>query len=141
EAVRTGGASIEEIIGADRDQGPTAYLPSREDSEWIEIFTPSDASTVRAMNGAGASISRGDEGDFLSIGGGQGQSQVDFQVGQGALEQFVGQTVTFSLRARAQEDETQVTVTCDFGSLGQCNRIRYVVGPTTADYLFEVDLA
>ena len=59
----------------------------------------------------------------------------------GALERFAGRTATFSLRARAQEDETQITVTCDFGQLGQCNRLRYVVGPTITEYLFEVELA
>jgi len=138
EAVRTRGASIEDIIGS--SGSGEALLPSGEDSEWIEIFTPSDASTVRANNGAAAEISRDDEGNFLSIGG-QGQSEIIFDVGQGALERFAGRTATFSLRARAQEDETQITVTCDFGQLGQCNRLRYVVGPTITEYLFEVELA
>src|SRR5690606_22834224 len=67
EAVRTRGASIEDIIST--NGSGEALLPSGEDSEWIEIFTPSDASTVRANNGAAAEISRDDEGNFLSIGG------------------------------------------------------------------------
>lgn len=139
EAVRTRGASIEEIIGSSREMGSEAFLPSREDSEWIDVFTPSDTSTVRAGSGASAGINEDDEGEFLSIGG-QGQSEIVFSIGQEALEQFAGRTVMFSVSARAQEDETQITVTCDFGMSGQCNRTRYVVGPTITDYLFEVDL-
>lgn len=140
EAVRTQGASIEEIIGSSGLSGTGELLPAREDSEWIEIFTPTEASSVRANNGAAAQISRDGEGEFLSIGG-QGQSAIAFDVGQGVLERFAGRTAIFSVSARAQEEETQITLTCDFGSLGQCNRMRYVVGPTTTEYLFEVDLA
>jgi hypothetical protein len=140
EAVRTQGASIEDIIGSSGLSGTGELLPSREESEWIEIFTPSDASAVRANNGASAQISRNGEGEFLTIGG-QGQAPISFDVGQGVLERFAGQTAIFSVSARAQEEETQITLTCDFGALGQCNRMRYVVGPTVAEYLFEVELA
>lgn len=140
EAIRTEGASIEEIIGSSGLAGTGELLPAREDSEWIEIFTPADASAVRANNGASAQISRDGEGEYLTVGG-QGQSPIIFDVGQGVLERFAGRTAIFSISARAQEDETQITLTCDFGGMGQCNRMRYVVGPTTAEYLFEVALA
>lgn len=142
KALRTGGASIEEIIGTGGDLTGEALLPGNVASEWIDIFVPTDASTVRAGSGAAAQISRDDEGAFLSAGagGGQGSTPIIFEVGQGALERFVGETAVFSLRARAPEGETQISLTCDFGELGKCNRLRYVVGQTTAEYLFEVEL-
>ncbi len=36
--------------------------------------------------------------------------------------------------------ETQISVSCDFGALGDCGRRRYVVGLHRADFLFEVDM-
>ena len=138
EAVRTGGASIEEIIG---NTGPLVggrgpLLPSRDDGQWVEVFNPSDTSTMQTANGAQTSTD--EQGEFVSIGG---SKAVVFQVDPGTLQQFAGRTVTFSVRARAPEGETQIAVNCDFGAMGKCNRLRYVVGPTTADYLFDVKLA
>ena len=139
EAVRTGGASIEEIIGNNGTPligGNGPLLPSRDDGEWVEVFNPSDTSTVRANNGSQTSTD--EQGNFLSIGGNRA---VTFTVDPGTLQQFAGRTATFSVRARAAEGETQIAVTCDFGAMGKCNRLRYAVGATTADYLFDVDLA
>ena len=139
EAVRTGGASIEEIIGSNGAPlvgGNGPLLPSREDGQWVEIFNPSDTSTVQAANGAQASSD--EQGEFISIGG---TRAVTFIVDPGTLQQFAGRTATFSVRARAPEGESQIAVACDFGGMGKCNRLRYVVGATAADYLFEVDLA
>jgi hypothetical protein len=43
--------------------------------------------------------------------------------------------------ARAQEgEETQISVDCNFGELGDCGRKRYLVGITREEFLFEVEL-
>ena len=45
-----------------------------------------------------------------------------------------------SSRAPRQDKETQISVNCDFGELGDCGRKRYEVGYERGEYLFEVEL-
>jgi hypothetical protein len=65
---------------------------------------------------------------------------VSFDVGQGILEQLAGKHAVFDIVARAEEGkDTQMSVDCDFGALGDCGRKRYAVGHVRNEYLFEVD--
>ena len=64
-----------------------------------------------------------------------------FDVGQGILEELNGKKAVFDIVARAAEgQETQISVSCEFGELGDCGRKRYVVGYERAEYLFEIEL-
>ena len=43
--------------------------------------------------------------------------------------------------ARAEQDKpTQISISCDFGELGDCGRKRYAIGFERAEYLFDVEL-
>jgi hypothetical protein len=66
---------------------------------------------------------------------------VRFDVGQGILERIAGKHAVFDIVARTGEGpETQMSVTCDFGALGDCGRNRYVVGTQRAEFLFQMDV-
>ncbi|TGP49076.1 hypothetical protein EN869_034085, partial [Mesorhizobium sp. M2D.F.Ca.ET.226.01.1.1] len=57
----------------------------------------------------------------------------------GVLEKLVGKHAMFDIVARSEEGkETQISVDCNFGELGDCGRKRYAVGYERNEYLFDV---
>ncbi|WP_159592164.1 hypothetical protein [Chelativorans xinjiangense] len=127
----------------DFDPGDGAPRPVagtiRAAGDWITIFSPEDPTTVRAQGGARAEVMDEEEG-FLRIAGAP-EAAVLFDVGQGVLERLAGRRVIFNITASAQEgQETQISVSCDFGTLGDCGRSRYLVGPSPSEYLLETEL-
>ena len=108
---------------------------------WIDIFTPADPTTVAAPGDSRAEIMEEDGERFIRIRAGASGSPVLFDVGQGVLEQVAGRRAVFTITARAQEEqETQISVDCTLGELGDCGRKRYGVGATREEFLFEIDL-
>ncbi len=109
--------------------------------EWINVFSPDDPSVVNAPSGATAEVMEDESGSFLRIRSGSGGAAVVFDVGQGILEQIAGKKAVFDIVARAEEGkETQISVSCDFGELGDCGRKRYEVGYERGEYLLNVQL-
>ncbi|KFB11225.1 hypothetical protein [Nitratireductor basaltis] len=125
----------------DPGSGSEARAPiggSPDDRTWITIFSPDDPTTVAAPAGAQAQIADSGEGQLMRLSSGQTDTAVIFDVGQGILEQLAGKTAIFNVTAAAGEgEETQLSLSCNFGNLGDCGRIRYVVGPQQNDHLFE----
>lgn len=120
--------------------GDAVLEPSREG--WIAIFSPSDATAVGVPPGATAEIKEGEDTQFVRIATPSADTAVSFDVGRGVLEQLAGGPAILSLVAEAVEgEETQISVSCDFGGLGECGRKRYVVGDTRAEHLLEIELA
>lgn len=108
---------------------------------WIVVFTPGEPSTVSAPGDTKAEVMQESSGQFMRIQSGASGSAIIFDVGQGVLEQIAGKKATFDIVARAQDGkDTQMSVDCNFGELGDCGRKRYAVGNTRADYLFEIDM-
>ncbi len=115
---------------------------SQELRNWITVFTPSDASGVNAPTGAAADVSEDESGRFIRIRSGEDGAGVVFDVGQGILEQIVGKKAVFDISARGSDgQQTQISVNCDFGELGDCGRKRYAVGYERGEYLFDVQLS
>ncbi|WP_353643092.1 hypothetical protein [Mesorhizobium sp. WSM2239] len=117
-------------------------LPGQADAErdWITVFSPENASQVAAPADTSAEVMEDDSGSFLRIRSGESGSAIVFDVGQGILEQIAGKKATFDIVARAEEgQETEMSVDCNFGELGDCGRRRYAVGYQRGDYLFELD--
>lgn len=117
--------------------------PGQADPErtWIPVFGPGDPSTVNAPGDAKAEVIQEPAGQFMRIRSGSSGSAVLFDVGQGVLEQIAGKKATFDIVARAEEgQDTQMSVACNFGELGDCGRKRYAVAGARADYLFEIDM-
>ncbi|MGB3390015.1 MAG: hypothetical protein WBA88_18765, partial [Pseudaminobacter sp.] len=110
------------------------------DRDWINVFSPSDATMVSAPGETTAEVMQDESGSFLRIRSGEAGSSILFDIGQGVLESLAGKKATFDIVARAEEGkETEMSVDCNFGELGDCGRKRYAVGYEKGDYLFEVD--
>jgi hypothetical protein len=108
---------------------------------WITVFTPKDPTLVNAPADAKADVMEDDTGSFLRMRSGSSGSAVSFDVGQGILEQLAGKHAVFVISARAEEgQETQLSVNCNFGELGDCGRKRYAVGHERNEYLFDVEM-
>jgi hypothetical protein len=106
---------------------------------WITVFTPSDPTLVSAPSDAKAEVMQDDTGSFLRIRSGASGSAVSFDVGQGVLEKLAGKHAVFDILARSEEGkETQMSLDCNFGDMGDCGRKRYAVGHERNEYLFDV---
>jgi hypothetical protein len=109
--------------------------------DWIAVFAPDDPTTVSAPSDTKADVMSDDSGSFVRIRSGASGSTVVFDVAKGALEQIAGKHATFDIVARGAEDkETQFSVDCNFGELGDCGRKRYHAGFEKGDFLFDIDL-
>ena len=114
---------------------------AQELRSWITVFSPDDPSGVNAPTGATAEVSEDESGQFMRIRSGTNGAAVVFDVGQGILEQIVGKKAVFDVSARAEDGtQTQISISCDFGELGDCGRKRYAVGYERGEYLFDVEL-
>lgn len=126
--------------------GGAAEAPKKEgqadaEQSWIIIFSPDDPTAANAGAGAQASVMQEGDAKFLRIVSGAQNGEVTFDVGKGVLEQIAGKHALFDIVARAQEGkDTQMSVNCDFGALGACERKRYEVGNQRNDFLFEMDM-
>jgi len=124
--------------------GSTAPLQTGQaefSGEWITVFTPLDPTTVSTPSDASAEVMEDDSGSFLRVRSGGSGSAVSFDVGQGILDEVAGTRAVFVLVARAEDGkETQISIDCNFGELGDCGRKRYEVGRERSEYLFDVQL-
>ncbi|AZN97721.1 hypothetical protein EJ066_10735 [Mesorhizobium sp. M9A.F.Ca.ET.002.03.1.2] len=110
-----------------------------EERDWINVFSPSDPTLVSAPSDAKAEVMQDESGSFLRIRSGASGSAISFDVGQGVLERLAGKHAVFDIIARSEEGkETQISVDCNFGELGDCGRKRYAVGRENNEYLFDV---
>ncbi|MBZ9744019.1 hypothetical protein LB516_02015 [Mesorhizobium sp. CO1-1-7] len=122
--------------GANAPAKPGAADLSRD---WINVFSPSDPTHVAAPSDAKAEVMKDDSGPFLRIQSGASGSAIAFDVGQGVLEKLAGKHAVFDIIARAEDGkDTQISVDCNFGELGDCGRKRYAVGQQKNEYLFDV---
>lgn len=144
-AVRNPPLRLEQEDFAGRDPG-TATAPQRAaetsgDDEWIGLFEPSDPTVLRLEGAATASIETDPFGDYarLVTPGGDGRVYIDVPVG--VLQGLAGRRIQIGLRARSDDGApTQMSVTCDFGPLGDCGRRRFHVDQAETEFLFHVDL-
>lgn len=114
---------------------------TQELRNWITVFTPDDPSAVNAPSGATAEVSEDESGQYMRIRSGTAGAAVVFDVGQGILEQIAGKKAVFDISARAEDGtQTQISISCDFGEMGDCGRKRYAVGYERGEYLFDVQL-
>lgn len=109
---------------------------------WITVFSPAeDTASVGAA--ADAKVEMLNDGDvkFLRVRSGPSGAATTFTVGQGVLERIAGKHALFDIVARAEEGkDTQISVSCDFGALGTCERKRYLVTNQRNEFLFEMDV-
>ncbi|MER8370475.1 hypothetical protein [Mesorhizobium sp. M0306] len=131
------------VDGDDFTPDDTASPPKQGEQDqardWINVFSPGDPTQVNAPSDAKADVIQDESGSFLRIRSGASGSAISFDVGQGVLERIAGKHATFDIIARSEEgQETQISVDCNFGELGDCGRKRYAVGRERNEYLFDV---
>lgn len=118
-------------------QGPGTANAQRD---WVTLFSPSDTSGVNAPGGVSTQVMQDDTGQFLRIRAGTAGETVIFDIPRAKLDELAGRRATFDILARAEEgQETQISVACDFGELGECGRRRYAVGYQRGEFLFDMD--
>ena len=123
------------------EPGTVGEAGTQELRNWITVFSPDDPSAVNAPSGATAEVSEDESGQFMRIRSGTTGAAVVFDVGQGILEQIAGKKAVFDISARAEDGtQTQISISCDFGEMGDCGRKRYAVGYERGEYLFDVQL-
>ncbi|HEY4192497.1 MAG TPA: hypothetical protein VGM46_07605, partial [Mesorhizobium sp.] len=94
---------------------------------------------VSAPADAKAEVMQDDTGSFLRIRSGASGSAISFDVGQGILEKLAGKHAVFDVLARSEDGkDTQISIDCNFGDMGDCGRKRYAVGHERNEYLFDV---
>lgn len=126
----------------DRQDTPPTTLGSGDGlDDWTIVFDPADPTTVSAPGDSTAAVMVDDDERFMRISTGASGSPVLFDVGRGVLEQIAGRRAVFNIIARAEEgQETQISIECSLGELGDCGRKRYQVGVTREELLFELTL-
>ena len=156
-AVQTGAFKTLEELGQPPSPTPTVsgedYTPDAgaktpklssdgaQNRHWINVFSPANPAQVATPSDAKAAVMKDDSGSFLRITSGPAGSAISFDVGQGILEQIAGKHAVFDIIARAEDGkETQMSVDCNFGELGDCGRKRYAVGNQRNEYLFDVQM-
>ncbi|MAS04211.1 MAG: hypothetical protein CL534_05910 [Ahrensia sp.] len=112
-----------------------------DDGNWVTLFKPSDPTTLTLVGDASAAIDGDPFGEFARIVSPNSESAIGVDIPPGTLESLAGKTAQFSLIARADDDqETQMSVTCDLAEYGNCGRLRFDVIASDNEFLFSVDL-
>lgn len=143
----SGGNSDEDTSNDEDNSGPvnpglaTIDPQNSFSEEWVAILKPTEASKVTA--GAQAKAENVSENDGPAVrltslsSGADGAASV--QVPVNVLQQMAGKPSTIALTLQSTSDTpTQITVECDFGSLGNCGRHRFTVSRQKTDALFQV---
>lgn len=123
-------------------QGPSA-LSSRGgfSEEWASIFEPQQGAAFTAGSQARAEIATGTEAQALRITSATPNAAGDIaiEVPVEILHELAGKSSTIALTIQsAANQHSQLSVRCDFGSLGTCSRHRFTATQEKLDALFKV---
>ncbi|KRB58845.1 hypothetical protein ASE04_03870 [Rhizobium sp. Root708] len=127
--------------GGATGEAPTIDPQNSFSSAWIEVFKPSDADKI--VPGAQAKTQNVAENDGPAVRlisqSGDTAGNVGISVPADVLQQLAGKSSTVAITLQSTTDEpTQVTVECDFQSLGDCARHRFTVTREKSDVLLQV---
>ncbi|CAN7157008.1 hypothetical protein [Neorhizobium sp. LjRoot104] len=122
--------------------GPVAFDPRRGFSdEWVEIFVPAKAAELKAGGQAKVEAVAASEGQAVRIASatsGDG-GDVSVEVPPEVLREMAGKSSTVALTLQSgQNSSVQLSVRCDFGSLGNCSRHRFTATQEKLEALFRV---
>jgi len=110
-------------------------------ADWIEVFKPSDADKIQAGPRARTENVTETEGAAVRLTSESGNTDgnISISVPANVLQQLAGKSSTIALTLQSTTDEpTQITVECDFQSLGNCARHRFNVTREKSDALLQV---
>lgn len=123
-------------------QGPSV-LSSRGgfSEEWASIFQPQQGAAFTAGSQARAEIATGTEAQALKVTSATSDAAGDvaIEVPVEILRELAGKSSTLALTIQsAANQHSQISVRCDFGSLGSCSRHRFTATQEKLDALFKV---
>jgi len=126
---------------ASKDQPVTIDPQNSFSADWIPVFKPDDADKIQA--GPQARTEKITENDGPAIRlisqSGAAEGNISVSVPPSVLQQLAGKSSTIALTLQSTTDEpTQVTVECNFQSLGNCARHRFNVTREKSDALLQV---
>ncbi len=124
------------------DDQPVTIDPQNSFSaDWIEVFKPSDADKIESGARARTENVTETEGQAVRLTSQSGNTDgnVSITIPANVLQQLAGKSSTIALTLQSTTDEpTQITVECDFQSLGNCARHRFNVTREKSDALLQV---
>ncbi len=134
--------SADRSVAGQGSGGPVAFDPRRGFSdEWVEIFVPSKAAEMKAGGQAKIETVAASEGQAVRIASatsGEG-GDVSVEVPPEVLREMAGKSSTVALTLQSgQNSSAQLSVRCDFGSLGSCSRHRFTATQEKLEALFRV---
>jgi len=123
-------------------QNPAGFDPRRGFSdEWREIFAPSKVAAMKPGPQARVEAVAASEGQavrILSATSGEG-GDISIDVPVEVLRDMAGKSSTVALTLQSGGNNlTQLSVRCDFGSLGTCSRHRFTATQEKLEALFRV---
>ena len=123
------------------DQPVTIDPQNSFSADWIPLFKPEDADKIKS--GPKARTEKITENDGPAIRliseSGAADGNISISVPSSVLQQLAGKSSTIALTLQSTTDEpTQVTVECNFQSLGNCARHRFNVTREKSDALLQV---
>lgn len=132
----------EDFAGNEAEGGSAPRTTTQQDDgDWVTLFTPADPAALSLEGGATASMETDPFGDYARLVTPAGEGRVYIDVPVGTLQMLSGGRAQVSLNARSDDGEaTQMSVTCDFGPLGDCGRRRFDVGQSETEFLFHIEL-
>lgn len=114
------------------------------DDGWVSVFSPADAGTLDTSNGISAELNGAGNEAFVLLKPGEKSgrdSTVSIEFGKGIIETFRGQKIIINIQARAASDDAiQMSVGCDLGGAGSCQRTRFGLESQVTDNLLSVQL-
>ncbi|MEQ1403886.1 hypothetical protein ABK249_02980 [Neorhizobium sp. Rsf11] len=134
--------AADRATAAGSGEGPIAFDPrSGFSDDWAEIFVPSRVAELKPGDQAQVEAVAGAEGQavrIVSATPGEG-GDVAIDVPPEVLREMAGKSSTVALTLQsAQDSSVQLSVRCDFGSLGNCSRHRFTATQEKQDALFRV---
>lgn len=123
-------------------QNPAGFDPRRGFSdEWVEVFAPSKAAAMKPGPQARVETVAASEGQaarVLSATAGEG-GDVAIDVPPEVLREMAGKSSTVAVTLQSGGNNlAQLSVRCDFGSLGTCSRHRFTATQEKQEALFRV---
>ncbi|EJZ22339.1 regulator protein [Rhizobium sp. Pop5] len=127
--------------GSHTDEPVTIDPQNSFSADWIPVFKPEEADKIQ--NGARARTEKITENDGPAVRliseSGAADGNISISVPASVLQQLAGKSSTIALTLQSTTDEpTQVTVECNFQSLGNCARHRFSVTREKSDALLQV---
>ncbi|NYT30774.1 regulator [Rhizobium sp. WYCCWR 11128] len=127
--------------GSHTDQPVTIDPQNSFSADWIPLFKPEDADKIQS--GPRARTEKITENDGPAVRliseSGAADGNISISVPPSVLQQLAGKSSTIALTLQSTTDEpTQITVECNFQTLGNCARHRFTVTREKSDALLQV---